>query len=194
MSSLCVALLVGFAPAQERIPDEEALRIAKLLIEQAGKEANLAFKMEADADKPFGLKGGEAGAMIIPNKKLTADDIAKAGKDVTPIGHLWFKKVAPIVDGKTATGDKVRSITVNADGQDHQVTLYLVGVRKKDKLELVFFGKDKEPIFTTPLTQTDSKQDSPIEFEAKKTGEKMADVTFRVLGKYEAKLAVAAEE
>jgi hypothetical protein len=194
IASVALVLFAVVARAQERIEPEQALQIAKVLTEQASKEAKLPLAIEVDVEKPYGLKGGEAGAMIIPDKKLTLDAITKAGKDVTPVGHLWFRKVTPVAGGKPVPADKIRSLTVSFNGQDHEVTLYLVGVRKKDKLELVVLGKDKEPVLVAPLVKADVKQEFPLELEAKKTGEKMADLTLNLLSTYQVKIPVAGDE
>lgn len=133
--------------------------------------------------------------MVIPDKKLSAEVLGKVGGDVTPIGHLWFRKISPHIDGKTTSNDKLRIVTVTADDQDHPLPLFLLGVRKKnDKLELVIFAKDKEPLLATPLEKIDRNQELPIELEGRKNDNDTGLLTLNVLGKYQAKVTVAAQE
>jgi hypothetical protein len=48
---LALCLITAALPAQERVPDEEAKKITKLLLEAAAK-VKPPFKLEVDADKP----------------------------------------------------------------------------------------------------------------------------------------------
>lgn len=198
MKNWCAAavllVLAGVAGAQERIPGEEAQKIAKLITDFAAKEANLAFKAELDTTAPFGMKEGDRAAMIVPVQKLTVDTLAKAGKDVVPVGHLWFRKVTPVSGGNAVANDKLRIVTITTDdGKEHAVPLMLVGVRKgKDSLELVLFGKGKDIVATVPLKAAEPKQDTPIDFEVKKGEAMRGTLIFNLLGKYQAELPVEA--
>lgn len=200
MKNRCAALvmlvLAGLASAQERIPSEQAEKIAKLITECAAKESDLVFKAEVDTASPFGMKDGERAGMIVPAKNLTADTLAKPGKDVAPVAHLWFRKVTLVVGGNAVANDKLRTVTVTTDdGKEIPVTLLLVGVRKgKDGAELVLFGKGKEIVATLPLKEAKTKQDSPIEFEVKKGENMRGTLIFSFVGKYQAELPVQATE
>src|SRR5438874_723664 len=119
ISALSVLLLTAAASAQERIPDEQVQRIAKLLVEKVATVGDAQVKADVDADKPFGLKHEDVGAMVIPDKKLTEDVLAKAGKEVVPVGHLWFRKVAPVVGGQPAPKDKLRVLDVTVKDETH---------------------------------------------------------------------------
>src|SRR5206468_3946052 len=97
---LALLLLAGPAPAQERIPDEEARNIARELIE-AAKKVKAPVAPQVDADKPYGKHKDEYGAMVLPDKNLSAERLAKAGKDeIVPIGQFWMRNLAPVVDDK----------------------------------------------------------------------------------------------
>ena len=140
------------------------------------------------------MKDGDRAAMIIPVKNLTADALGKAGKDVVPVGHLWFRKVTPVVGGNAVASDKLRIVNVTTDdGKEFALPLLLVGVRKgKDAPELVFFGKGKEIVASLPLKPGDTKQDSPIEYEVKKGEAMRGTLIFKLLGKYQAEMPVEA--
>ncbi len=43
--------------------------------------------------------------------------VAKAGKEVTPIGQLWFRNLAPVVDGKAIANDPRMGVMI-AHGWD----------------------------------------------------------------------------
>lgn len=193
--AMCLATLTGALLAQERIPSEEALRIARVLTEHSAKLDKLPLKVDVDADKAFALRKGEVAAMVIPDKKLSDDALAKTGKELTPLGQLWFRKLTPFVDSKRTPNDRLRIVAVSADGQDHSLPLFLLGMRKKaEDLELVVYAKDKEPLVVLPLRKVDSKQELPIEFAAEKGDNQTGLLTFTILGKYQAKLSVAEQE
>jgi len=198
LTAVVVALaLAPLGLAQDRIPPQEAEQIAQLLAENAAKVDKPQLKTDVDAGKPFGLRKGGHGAMVLPDKKLTADLLAKAGKEVTPLGQLWFRQISPLQDGKVVAADKLRIITVNANGEDHHLPLFFLGVRKKadEALELVVYAKDQEPLLVVPLTKSEGTQELPLELEAQKgEAEKTAVFTLKVLGKYQAKLSVGAQE
>lgn len=189
---VAMLLLVSAAPTQERVPDEKAREIAAILVEQTAKAADLQFKTDVDEKKPYAVHGGDRAAMVIPDKKLTADAIAKVDKDIVPLGHLWFRQISPYVNGKVTPNDKLRIVKVNAGGEDHSLPFCLIGVQKnaKGELELVVFAKDKEPLVRAPLKKIDAKQELPLELEAKREGD-TAQLTINILGKYQAVLTVA---
>jgi hypothetical protein len=190
--SAALLVFAGVASAQERVPQDHAEKIAHLLVEQAAKQADLPFPSEADPHKPFAIHSAGRAAVIIPAKGLSADALARAGKDITPVGQLWFRQIAPYAAGKVTPNDQLRIVTVRANGEDHALPLCLLGVRKSDKgePELLVFGKGKEPLLRLPLQKIDRKQELPIELEAKRDGD-TARLTLNLLGKYQAVLPVA---
>jgi hypothetical protein len=68
-------------------------------------------------------------------------------------------------------------------------TKFISGLDRSDALELLVFGKDKEPLVTLPLKRMDAPQELPLDFTAERTGD-AGCLTIRILGKYEAKLMV----
>jgi len=195
-STLFLALVIGSISAQERIPQEQATKYAALFVEAAAKLTDLQVKTDVDSEKPFGVKGGDLGAMVIPDKKLSEDVICKAGKDMIPVGQLWLRKLSTVVDGKATGNDKLRIVTITVNTEDHPLPLFLLGVRKKgdDTLELAVYAKDKEPHLLLPLQKIDTKQELPIELEAMKGDNETGVITLNILGKYRAKLTVGKQE
>jgi len=190
LTAACFAL-VGHA--QDRIPDNEAEEIAKVLNEHAGKLDNPQLKTTVDTAKSFGLRQGKHGAMVIPDTKLKLD----AEKEVLPLGQLWLRNLTPQVAGKLIEVDKLRIVKVSADGEDHRLPFFLMGIRAKaDKsLELVVYAKDKEPLFVAPLEKMEAKQDLPLELAVQKGDDgETATVTLKVAGKYQAKFKIVRQE
>jgi len=190
-------LFVGVAQAQpERIPPEEAQKYAKLFVESAGKLDGPQIKMEVDTDKPYAFKAKKHGAMVLPDKKLSADVLAKAGKELVPLGQLWLVRMTLVAADQPTPADKLRLVKVTVNNEDHQMPLLLLGVRKnaKDELELVVYAKDKEPLLTVPLEKKEIQQELPLELEAKKGDNNRAQILLNILGKYQATLIVAPQE
>src|SRR5262249_5678593 len=129
MAGVLVLAFAGLASAQDQIPTEQAQKAARLVTEEAGKIKDLQIKTEVDVDKPSGVRAGGHAALIIPDKKLSEEAVKKAGKEGAPVGQLWLLKLAPVVKDKVAATDKLRLVTITHDGQDHQVGLFLLGVR-----------------------------------------------------------------
>jgi hypothetical protein len=189
---ICFAVLVGLVAGQDRLPQEEAQRYAKVCVEQLGSLADAQVETDVDPEKAVAVRGEGGGAMVIPDKKLSKEKLAKAGKDVVPVGQVWLRKWTVVASGKPVAEDKLRVVTVNVDDKDRPMPLLLVGVRRKGEraLELVAYGKDADPVLTVPLKPVDFIQESPVELEWRR-GEKEADsLTLTVLGKYQAILPV----
>jgi hypothetical protein len=186
-------LLAGAVVAQERVPPEDAQRVGRQLADQSAKlDVPAQVQVEPDTDKAFAIRHEKVAALVMPDKKFSADVLSKAGKDVVPIGHLWMRRMVPAVEGKAAANDKLRILKITVKDEEEPLPLCLLGVRKKgDGLELLVFGKDKEPLLTLPLTKADSRQDLPIELDGKKNDNDTGTLTINILGKYEAKLIVA---
>ena len=194
---IALALLTSLqlVAAQERIPQDEALKYAALAGADSKQLAGTPIPTQVDLDHPVALRDGEFGGMVLPQAKLTAESLAKAGDKVVPIGQLWLLKLTPMRDGEAIASEDLRLATVKL--RDDEITLpqCALGVQKNKSggLELLVFGKGKEPILKTPLKAIDAKQDAPIDLDAERDSES-ADITVRILGKYEAKVKVTALE
>jgi hypothetical protein len=181
-------LFGGFVAGQNRLPQEEAQRYAKACVEQLGKLGDAQIESDVDSDKVVAVRGEGGGAMVIPDKKLSKEKLAKAGQDVIPVGHLWLRKWTLVAGGKPVPNDKLRIVTIKVDGKDRPMPLLLLGVRKQqDKgLELVAYAKDNEPVLVVTLKPVDFVQELPLDLEWQR-GEKQADpLTLTIFGKYRA--------
>jgi hypothetical protein len=192
VAGVCFAVVVSLVAGQDRLPQDEARRYAKVCVEQLGSLGDAQIQTEVDAEKACAVRGEGGGAMAIPDKKLSKERLAGAGKDVVPVGQVWLRRWTVVVDGKAVPNDRLRVLTIKVDDKDRPMPLLLVGVRKKGEkdLELVAYGKGTEPLLTLPLKRLDIIQELPVELEWQR-GEKEADsLTLTVLGKYQAVLPV----
>ena len=193
---LSALLLARVAPAQEHVPLEEAKQMAQLLAKSGGAIANPQIKVEPNLDQPRAIKGDGLGLLVTPDAKTTAAALAKADKDVVPIGQLWLYAIVPAPGGKAVSNSKLRFVNVTIKDKSAEVQFYLLGARKGDngKLELVVYAKDKEPLLRLPLEATDGAQDSPIELQGRKSGDDSGVLTLNLFGKYKTELTLMKPE
>lgn len=194
-SLLLLALFVAsIAGAQEVVPREDALKASFALWYSVGKVDDLPLKVDADIKYPYGVAKHDLGMIVIPETKL-ADVISKAGETVLPLGQLWMKGLAPAFDGATVPSSQLKLVDVTVKDETAGVVLCTLGVRKTEKsgLELVIYGKGKEPLKAVALKVAKGKQELPIELTVV-PGNESADVTVKVLGKYEATLTVTKKD
>ena len=188
-----LALLVGAgaAGAQERVPQEEARVLAKL-ISLAAAKLKPPLGVAADTDKPYAKRKDEYGAMFLPDKKLAAERLARAGKDIVPVGVLWAHQLAPVVGGKVVSTKKLQCLSVTIKEENITLTVCYLGARKTTKggLELVVLSKDSAPLAALPLEKAEGKQELPIEFLATIEGNDRAILTVGLLGKFKTKLTL----
>jgi hypothetical protein len=198
MAVVTVLCLAGAGWAQERVPQEQATRLAKHFADEASKVSSPQLKTEVDPEKAFALHAGEAGVLFIPEKGLSEDAFTRAGTDPTPVGQLWMRNLVPAAQGKPVPDDKLRVLTVSVNNEDHQLPLSLVGARKgsNNQLELVLYGKDKEPFRTAPVRklETKQKQDEPVALDAQKDAGDSATLTLTMLGEYQATIQLMKSE
>jgi hypothetical protein len=187
MKQLALALaFLAFASDSNRLSKEDAQRYAKVCVEQAAsKVTDAQIAIEANTEKPCATRGEGGGAMVVPDKKLTLKAMETAGKDVVPIGQLWLRKWKPVAEGKAVADDKLRVVMINVEGKDRPMPLLLLGVRKKgDRLELVGYGKESEPVLVLPLKKVDFVEEAiPIEMDWER-GDKFDRLAVRILGKF----------
>ena len=190
------ALLAGWpsAHAQQNASREAALKAAFMLSADLKQMLSTPIPTDPDVKRPVAVREGDRGGLVMPECKLSADALAKAGKDVVPVGQLWLRGVLPERDGQPVKPDKLLTVTVGAGDKSATVLLCALGARKDadGKLELLVYGKDKEPILRAPLKAISAPQENPIEMSADAQGQG-AFVTLKIAGKYEASFTVIAE-
>lgn len=196
-----VVLLAVFAsaihlvPAQEVIPPAETLKASAGLWLSTGRITDMPLQVDPDIKCAYAVKEKEFAVVVVPETKL-ADAIAKAGEKAQPIGQLWLKGLAPSVDGSVVANSRMKMVEVaGKGGDDVALALCVLGVRKTEKngLELVLYGKDKEPLKTFALKKHEAKQELPAEFEVIPGGGS-AEVKLNLVGKYEASFSVQKQQ
>ena len=194
-ASLAAALVVR---AQEPVPLEEAQRIAHKLNDTLGNPSDAPFSTEIDPEKPHGFKVGDAGLMVLPDRRLTADALEHAAKEPLPVGQLWALLASLATNGHAIASEQLRIVKIGEGEKARDVQLYYLGAAKNDagELQLVIFAKDKtQPFLRVPLKKVAaSSSASPLEIEGRKESEDSGILTIRVLGEYTADVSVMKPE
>ena len=194
---IATALLTGILAvhAQERLDRLEALKCAFIVSADLKEMLKTPIPTDPDVKRPVALRDGVYAGMVLPEAKLSAETLAKAGKEVVPIGQLWLLKLAPLSGGVVAYPSKLRTVHVSAADQEAEVVCCALGVRKDADagLELLIYGKDTEPLTRVPMKSVSGTQENPIELSSQRQDDRAA-VTLKLLGKYEATFEVTAPE
>lgn len=180
------------ADAQETVPLDRAREFARHLVESAKSISGTAVEIDADVLHPVGIRAGESGGLVVPDRNLTAGALEKAGTTPIPVGELFLRNVALSVDGKPVEKEKLLHISVSMEDRKVEVPIYLLAAAKdaEGSLQLLIFGKGSEPIARTRLGKVSSKAKMPIELSAEKQGENSGLLTLNVVGQYEAELSL----
>jgi len=195
---LITSLLLGavqFASAQEKLSREETLKYAFVVAADLKQLQGTPIPTDVDVKQPVAIKDGDFAGMVLPEAKLTVDAIAKVSDKAIAIGQLWLLKLTPMQNGEAIASSKLRMVTLTHEGEQATVSQCTLGVQRNSSgnLELLVFGKDKEPVVKVPLKTMDAKQDVPVDISAERESES-GKVTLNVLGKYTATFAVTALE
>lgn len=189
--ALTLLAAVQLASAQEKLSREESLPYAKAVSADAKQLNGTPIATDVDSEQPVVLKDAEFCGMVLPQKHLKVEAIATAGETAVPIGQLWRQKLTPMRDGIAIGKDRLRLVTVRAEGEEVTAPQCALAVRKNaaGSRELLVFGKSKEPVLTVALKSLDIAQSMPLDLEAERDGD-AGKVTLKILGKYQATMAV----
>ena len=193
--TLTLLSTLPLAYAQEKLEREETLRYAFIVAADLKQLQATPIPTDVDVKQPVAMRDGEFGGMVLPEAKLSADAIAKAGEKVVPSGQLWLLKLTPMRDGEAVAASKLCMVTLRHEGDEAKVAQCALGVQRSgsDDLQLLVFGKDKDPVVKVPLKSSDAKQDVPIDLAADRESDS-GKVTLKILGKYTATISVTALE
>ena len=190
-----VVALSTVAMAQDRIGTEEAQKVGRKLVDLLGTPADAQLTISADTDRGEGYKHGELGLLVLPDQKLTAAVLEGAKAEPVPVGQLWMKGITPVSDGVIVPVAKHRKLTVTEGDKSVDVTVCLLGARKRDgKMELVLYGQGKEPITVAALEPDQSASTAPIGVTVAKETEETGRIELTLAGKFKAKLFVKRAE
>jgi hypothetical protein len=179
------------AQAQEQLSRPEALKYAFIVSADLPAMLKTPIPTDPDVKRPVAVRDGDYGGMVLPETKLSAEVFAKAGKEAAPVGQLWLLRLVPLTEGQPVPASKLRMVEASSEEGKATVPCCALGVCKGGDgvLELLVFGKDKEPVLRTPLLTISSQQENPVEISAERK-ENGGLVTLRFLGKYEARFMV----
>jgi len=190
---LLAALIAGLTTtqAQEQLSRQDALKYAFIVAGNLEKMLKTPIPTDPDVKHPVALRDGDYGGMVLPEAKLSAEVFSKAGKETAPVGQLWLLKLVPMNDGQPVPASKLRMVEESSDEGEATVPCCALAVRKDASggLELLVFGKDKEPVLRAPIHSISRQQESPVDMTAERK-EEGGVVTLRFLGKYEASFMV----
>jgi hypothetical protein len=90
------------------------------------------------------------------------------------------------------SADRLRMVHVRAGDTEGDAACCALGVSKKGEssLELLVYGKDKEPLIRVPLKPLSTQQENPIEATCEVKDDN-AVLTLKFLGKYAATFELA---
>ena len=190
---IATVLLTGLlaVQAQERLPRGEALQMAIIISADLKEMLNTPIPTDPDIKRPVAVKDGDYGAMVLPEAKLSADIFAKAGKEVQPVGQFWLRGLAPENEGQVVSQSKLRTVHI----QEIDAVCCALGVDKDANggLELLIYGKDKEPVTRVALKSVSGQQDNPVEMSVERKDDS-GEITLKFLGKYAATFSVTAPD
>ena len=190
-----VVALSTVAMAQDRIGTEEAQKVGRKLVDLLGTPADAQLTISADTDRGEGYKHGELGLLVLPDQKLTAAVLEGAKAEPVPVGQLWMKGITLVSDGVIVPVAKHRKLTVTEGDKSVDVTVCLLGARKRDgKMELVLFGQGKEPITVAALEPDQLTSTAPIGVIVAKETEETGRIELTLTSKFKAKLFVKRAE
>jgi hypothetical protein len=194
---IAAVLLTGLlgVQAQERLSREEALQYALFASSDLKAMLNTPIPTDPDTKRPVAVHDGDYGALVLPEAKLSADTFAKAGKEAKPVGQLWLRNLAPENEGERVDQSKLRTVHVRAMDQEADALCCALGVCKDRNggLELLIYGKDKEPVVRLPMKSISSQQDNPVEMSAERKDDDGL-ITLKFLGKYQVTFTVSAPD
>ena len=87
--TLTVLGTLASASAQEKLPREEALKYAFIVAGDLKQLQATPIPTDVDVKQPVVIHDGDFGGMVLPEAKLNADAIAKAGEKIVPLGQVW---------------------------------------------------------------------------------------------------------
>jgi hypothetical protein len=190
---LLAAFIAGVttSQAQEQIDRQEALKYAFFVSANLPEMLKTPIPTDPDVKRPVAVRDGDYGAMVLPESKLSVKVFSIAGEEVAPVGQLWLYKVVPMTEGQSVPAGKLRMVEVHAGDDAATVPCCALGVRKTAEggLELLVYGKDKEPVLKAPIHAISRQQANPVEMSAERKDDGGL-VTLSFLGKFEASFMV----
>ena len=189
---ILVALLATVSGlAQEKLSREESLKYAFIACANLKAMLDTPIPTDPDVKRPVAIRHENYGGLVLPESRLSAESFAKAGREAVAVGQLWLVKLAPLSAGQAVAAEKLRTVHIVAGDQEADVVLCALAVQKNGDgaLELLVYGKGKDPVLRTPLKSISAAQENPIDMAAERKDEG-GEITLKFVGKYEATFMV----
>lgn len=173
----------------EPIPPEQAQQYAAGAIRAIQEQiAQPPLRTDLDATNALGFRvADDVGMLVIPQKGLARTAVANAGEEPVAVGALVLLNALPLAGSNFVEAAKVAELRVT-DAPGKLYVIYL-GVRKEgERRVLSIYGREKMPLFSVPLEESESAGDRPIVSrvtnvdEASQTG----DLVFTIAGAFRA--------
>lgn len=176
--------------AQENVPAADAQKYAQILAKAIEGVTDLPLACELDLEQPAAVRAGEAGALVIPDKRLTAAKLAAAGKVAVPVGHLWLRNVAVERKGSALPNSEQRTVKVTSGENTAEAQVFVLGARRGagDVLELVVYGRGTEPVTSLPIAKKGEAATTPVQIQGRKTGEHTGAATLIFFGQQQVEI------
>ena len=194
----CSTLTLLHAQEPTALPSEELSKAVALLMDANKRLGDLPLKLELAPDQATGLKAGDAGALLIPDKRLKSERPAKGDKadkkaakgEATVVGQLWTSKIAPKDKDTVLANDKLRLTKINAGEKEMELAVFALGIERagKKEFQLAIYGKGNSPVLRVPLTAEKSKGAAPVVMSARKTGDESGVLELRIMGRFKAEI------
>jgi hypothetical protein len=179
------------------IPAEELAKATALLMDANSRLGDQPLKLELAPDQAVGFKAGDAGALLIPDKRLKAEKPDKAEKkkskgEAVPVGQLWTRGLSPKDKDAVLSNDKLRLTKITAGEKEMELAVYSLGIEHSGKKEfsLAIYGKGSSPVLRVPLTADKNKGAAPVVMTGRKTGEESGVLQLSLLGRFKAEIPV----
>ena len=188
------AAAADVAPAQQvkRIEEGKAREVGKLLAEATAKLDKVPLRVSLDSERCMGLEVSGRGLLVVPDAHLTVEKLKGLDKEVLPLGILYTHKVTPVVAEDALPWDRHLTVEISAEKQTVRLpAMHLAATRVADRLVLLLYSKDAEPVMVTTLVESEKKQTLPIELEA---GNQGANLVIRLFGRYRAAIPMGTLE
>jgi len=154
-------------------------------------QVNAAISNATGVQENYGAKA----IVAIPDEKVIKLDLAHLPDAAQPLCRLWVKGYTLARNNKAIISEKAAKLKVDAEGEKHDVTVWLIGVRKSKngKPEIIVCADQKAPALILPATAvkapTVANKDAPIDVSASDT-----ELRLTILGSHEITLELRATE
>jgi len=157
------------------------------------KEAPI--QVNASIRKASGVQedAGATAIVAIPDESADAMDLTNLAETNLPLCRLWMKGIHLKLPAKKNL--KIEQKEVDAEGETHNVTIWLLGVRKsaKGKPELIVCANQKESALVLPLkalaVPEAADPDAPVRVSVEQA-ESGSQLVLTIRGTHEVRLAL----